>query len=67
MSQQRRLRDKDVNRRSLENAGVERVYAPEKFGRDLPGFSIYIEPDEMSDAKKLDFKYIVKSFDEESL
>ena len=46
-----------------ENEGVERVYAPEKFGKDPPGFLMYIEPDLMSDAKKLDFKYIVKTFD----
>ena len=28
---------------------------------------MYIEPYEMSDAKKLNFKYIVKNFDEEQL
>ena len=37
--------------RRLKNSDddIERIYAPESTGKDVPGFEMYIKPDEMSD------------------
>ena len=53
--------------RLLKNSDddIERIYAPESKGKDVPGFKMYIEPDEMSDASKLKLKYKVKTFGSE--
>ena len=43
------------------------MYAQEAAGKEIPGFKMFIEPDEMSDSSKLNFKYKTTTFNSDQL